>query len=204
MKQRRQLRREAARGVGGHRMARGRDGWKCQDCGRQARTSSGARKMVSKACGGHLTTRISTQEDKGPAAHVLWTAEADDTQMEKGSQRHQVLVCGAYPSTKLYKLRGLCAKSGADAFARAAGATASCSGVQVAKAPPHDRSADGYHGKAGSRAEEQICRGGESDAPWPRASGPINCRSRSPAEGWSRARRSHVPAHGGDSTPIPR
>ncbi len=108
MKERRQKRRDAARLVGGHRVAWGRDGWKCQDCGTQARTHSGAMRLVNQPCGGHITTRIPMQRPSGPAGHVLWTAEADDDQGQGGANVTWCAVCGAYSSSKLYKLRGIC------------------------------------------------------------------------------------------------
>ncbi len=106
--ERRRLRREAARAIGGHRATWGRDGWKCQDCGKQARSRSGALRMVAQACGGHLTTRIPRQEARGPAAHTLWTAEADESQRQGGANVSWCSTCGAFSSTKLYNLGGPC------------------------------------------------------------------------------------------------
>ncbi len=108
MLQRRQARRDAARGVGGHRVAWGRDGWKCQDCGAQARTPSGATRLANQPCKGHITTRIPRQEGVGGAAHKLWTAEAENDQGQGGANVTWCAACGAYSSTKLYKLRGRC------------------------------------------------------------------------------------------------
>ncbi len=105
---RRRQRRDAARLVGGHRIAWGRDGWKCQDCGMQARSQSGARKLAGRPCPGHIATRIPDQAENGAAAHVLWTAEADDLQGPGGANVTWCSVCGAYSSTKLYKLAGRC------------------------------------------------------------------------------------------------
>ncbi len=105
---RRRQRREAARTVGGHRIAWGRDGWKCQDCGTQARSVSGARRLVGRPCPGHLATRIPDQSSGGATAHVLWTAEADDAQGGGGANVTWCSVCGAYSSSKLYKLAGTC------------------------------------------------------------------------------------------------
>ncbi len=101
MEKRRAQRREAARAIGGHRIAWGRDGWKCQDCGKQARTQGGAKRMVQQACAGHLTTRIPAQGGHGPAAHTLWTAEAEETQRLGGANVTWCSICGAYSSTKL-------------------------------------------------------------------------------------------------------
>ncbi len=108
MRKRRQARRDAARQVGGHRMAWGRDGWKCQDCGAQARTHSGASRLANRPCRGHLTTRIPKQGGCDGAAHRLWTAEAENDQGQGGANVTWCAVCGAYSSSKLYKLRGRC------------------------------------------------------------------------------------------------
>ncbi len=108
MLRRRQERRDAARLVGGHRVSWGRDGWKCQDCGKAARTAGGARRMMNQHCGGHITTRIPVQARGDPSAHILWTAEADDAQRQGGANVTWCAVCGAYSSTKLYKLSGPC------------------------------------------------------------------------------------------------
>ncbi len=108
MQRRRQERRDAARLVGGHRVSWGRDGWKCQDCGKEARTPGGATRMMNQHCRGHITTRIPEQTSGDPSAHVLWTAEADDAQRQGGANVTWCSVCGAYSSTKLYKLGGPC------------------------------------------------------------------------------------------------
>ncbi len=108
MTARRQKRRDEARQVGGHRILWGRDGWKCQDCGVQARSQSGAKKLMNQPCKGHLTTRIPMQDPSGASAHILWTAEADEGQGRGGANVTWCGICGAYSSTKLYKLRGRC------------------------------------------------------------------------------------------------
>ncbi len=108
MQKRRQKKRDAARAVGGHSVAWGRDGWKCQACGKEARTQSGAKKLLNQPCQGHITTRIPKQMGHGTSAHVLWTAEADNDQGEGGANVTWCQVCGAFSSTKLYKLKGRC------------------------------------------------------------------------------------------------
>ncbi len=108
MLERRRQRREAARAVGGHRVSWGRDGWKCQDCGMQARTPSGARRLTGQPCPGHIVTRIPDQGGGGAAAHVLWTAEAEGGHGQGGANVTWCSVCGAYSSTRLYKLAGRC------------------------------------------------------------------------------------------------
>ncbi len=108
MMERRSKRREAARLVGGHRLQWNRDGWQCKYCGTQAKTASGARRTLNHACPGHTAARIPRQSDHGAAAHVLWTAEADPSQRQSGADVTWCAICGAYSSTKLYKLRGLC------------------------------------------------------------------------------------------------
>ncbi len=99
MRARRQRRRDEARRVGGHRVAWGRDGWKCQDCGAQARTQSGAKRLMNQPCKGHLTTRIPRQDASGVSAHILWTAEAEDDQGSGGANVTWCARCGAYSST---------------------------------------------------------------------------------------------------------
>ncbi len=90
MTARRQKRREEARKVGGHRVSWGRDGWKCQDCGVQARSQSGANKLMNQPCKGHLTTRMPMQSPSGASAHTLWTAEADEEHGRGWGQRNVV------------------------------------------------------------------------------------------------------------------
>ncbi len=108
MQRRRQQKRNAARMVGGHAVAWGRDGWKCRACGTEARTPSGAKKLMNRPCRGHLATRIPKQSEHGASAHVLWAAEAADAHGQGGADVTWCQVCGAYSSTKLYKLRGRC------------------------------------------------------------------------------------------------
>ncbi len=104
----RRARRRAAMQAGGHRIDWTRDGWKCRYCGTTARTASGARRILYNPCGGHTAARIPRQTSHGTAAHVLWTAEADDTQRQVGADVTWCSVCGSYSSTKVYKLRGEC------------------------------------------------------------------------------------------------
>ncbi len=104
----RRRRRNAARAVGGHRLLWTRDGWRCKYCGTESRTASGAKRLLDRPCPGHTAARLPRQEDHGPAAHVLWTAEADATLRQGGPDVTWCSVCGAYSSTKLYKLRGRC------------------------------------------------------------------------------------------------
>ncbi len=108
MRARRTHRRRMAREVGGHRLFWSRDGWRCRYCGTEARTQSGARRVLDRPCPGHTVARLPRQEKHGPAAHVLWTAEADDTQRQMGADVTWCSVCGAYSSAKLYKLKGRC------------------------------------------------------------------------------------------------
>ncbi len=108
MREKQKKRRAAARRVGGHRIDWTRDGWRCRYCGTTARTASGASRILNQPCPGHTAARIPRQADHGAAAHVLWTAEADDTTRQTGADVTWCAVCGAYSSTKLYKLRGKC------------------------------------------------------------------------------------------------
>ncbi len=108
MRERRAHRRRMAREVGGHRLFWGRDGWRCRYCGTEARTQSGARRVLERPCPGHTVARLPRQEEHGVAAHVLWTAEADDAQRQMGADVTWCAVCGAYSSAKLYKLKGRC------------------------------------------------------------------------------------------------
>ncbi len=108
MKERLRARREAARRVGGHRLDWSRDGWKCRYCGTTARTASGVNRVMNRPCGGHTAARIPRQAGNGAAAHILWTAEADDSQRQVGADVTWCSICGAYSSTKVYKLRGEC------------------------------------------------------------------------------------------------
>ncbi len=104
----RRARQAAARLAGGHRLDWTRDGWRCRYCGTTARTTSGARRVHERPCEGHTAARIPRQANLGAAAHVLWTAEADDTQRQVGADVTWCSICGASSSNKVYKLRGEC------------------------------------------------------------------------------------------------
>ncbi len=99
---------EAAHRAGGHRLQWTRDGWRCRYCGTTARATSGLSRVLNEPCRGHTASRIPRQEAHGAARHILWTAEADDSQRQSGADVTWCSICGAYSSTKLYKLRGEC------------------------------------------------------------------------------------------------
>ncbi len=108
MQAKRRQRRAAARDAGGHRLDWSRDGWRCRYCGTESRTPSGARRVLDRPCPGHTAARLPRQGEYGLAAHILWTAQADATQRQRGPDITWCSVCGAYSSTKLYKLKGRC------------------------------------------------------------------------------------------------
>ncbi len=108
MREKKRARRMAARRVGGHRLDWTRDGWKCRYCGTTARAASGIDRVMNQPCSGHTAARIPRQASHGVASHVLWTAEADDAQRQVGADVTWCSICGAYSSTKIYKLRGEC------------------------------------------------------------------------------------------------
>ncbi len=92
----------------GHHLAMGRDGWHCTTCGKTAATLGGARKLTAERCQGHTANRVGPQ-GSAPSAHVLWAAEAGRSQT--GYLAPDVIWCarcGAYSSTKVYKLGHAC------------------------------------------------------------------------------------------------
>ncbi len=92
----------------GHHLAMGRDGWHCTTCGKTAATLGGARKLTAERCQGHTANRVGPQ-GSAPSAHVLWAAEAERSQT--GYLAPDVIWCarcGAYSSTKVYKLGHAC------------------------------------------------------------------------------------------------
>ncbi len=104
----RQARRRRAAASHGHRLALGRDGWRCLTCGRGAGTDGGTKRLATTACRGHTAARVGQQEGGG-AEHILWAAEAEKTQHgELGPDLVWCSRCGAYSSTKIYRLAHRC------------------------------------------------------------------------------------------------
>ncbi len=102
------VRRSRAAAQHGHRIAWGRNGWQCANCGKATHTLRGRRKLELEVCTGHTGARIERQGND-PSAHVLWAAESDTTDAAVGgADVVWCSRCGGYSSTKLYKLGGIC------------------------------------------------------------------------------------------------
>ncbi len=104
----RRARRRRAAASYGHRLALGRDGWRCLTCGKGAGTEGGTRRLASTACQGHIAARVGNQGGEG-AQHILWAAESERSQPgELGADLVWCARCGAYSATKVYRLAHAC------------------------------------------------------------------------------------------------
>ncbi len=101
-------RRRTAAASHGHRLAHSRDGWSCLTCGRSSTTWNGAKKLALSSCRGHTANRVGAQ-GTDPAAHILWAAEAERSDV--GPLPPDVIWCGrcgAYSSARVYNLAREC------------------------------------------------------------------------------------------------